>query len=119
MMSITNRRPKILAGAITCFLCAVGLMTVVLQGAAWMSTPAKAEAVCVDHAVVVKTLEVKHAEKQVAMGLAGTGVLIEVFSTKDGETWTLVRTMPDGTSCVVAAGEAWSEISSRRVDQIL
>jgi hypothetical protein len=37
------------------------------------------------------------------------GRLLEVFATGSGSTWTIVMTRPDGTSCVVASGEAWPE----------
>ncbi len=44
------------------------------------------------------------------MGLASNGGIIELFSTGDRSTWTLVMTMPNGTSCALAAGQAWENI---------
>ncbi len=42
-----------------------------------------------------------------AIGLTGNGSVIELFTTGDGSTWTIVITSPDGLSRVVAAGESW------------
>ena len=46
-------------------------------------------------------------EAPVAGGLAANGAVIEVFSSPDGESWSLVMTFPDGRSQVVAVGETW------------
>jgi hypothetical protein len=32
---------------------------------------------------------------------------VEVLSTGDGETWSIIITSPKGMSCLVAAGEGW------------
>ncbi len=109
-MTYVNKRTKFLTGAITRFLGAFGLMTAVLFGAVSFSNPAEAQVVCVEHNVLVKKLKAKHSEKAVAMGLASTGAIIQIFSAKEGDTWTLVRTAPDGTSCVMAVGEAWMDV---------
>ncbi len=59
------------------------------------------------HAEMMKQLDGRFSESQVAIGLASNGQLIEVFSTGDGSTWTIVITKPDGMSCVLTTGEAW------------
>ncbi len=63
--------------------------------------------VCATHADVAKRLDSGYSETPTAIGLASNGSVIELFSTVDGSTWTLIMTMPDGTSCTMAAGEAW------------
>ena len=52
-------------------------------------------------------LENKYSEKPVAFGLANNGGAIEVLTTEDGSTWTIVITLPNGMTCLVAAGEDW------------
>ena len=32
---------------------------------------------------------------------------MELWTARDGETWTLIVTLPDGNSCVVGAGQDW------------
>lgn len=56
---------------------------------------------------VMAQLEHKYFEKPVALGLANNGSVIEVLTTKDGRTWTIVITLPNGMTCLVAAGEDW------------
>ncbi len=49
-------------------------------------------------------------EAPVAGGIASNGSVLEVFSSPDGNSWTIVLTSPDGTSQVMAAGETWLEL---------
>ncbi len=35
---------------------------------------------------------------------------MEVLSTGDGDTWSIIITTPKGMSCLVAAGEGWRVI---------
>jgi hypothetical protein len=68
---------------------------------------AKAEPACGHHADVLKELADRYKETPVALGLASNGNLLEVFSTDNGATWTIIVTSPNGTSCLVAAGQDW------------
>ena len=68
---------------------------------------AQAQTVCLPHAEVIKQLGEKFSEAPIGIGLASNGGLIELFSSSDGDTWTMVMTMPGGATCVLAAGEAW------------
>ena len=74
-------------------------------------TPASAQAVCTQHADLVKQLGTTHAESPVGIGLASNGGIVQVFSSEDGASWTIVMTMPSGISCLMAAGESWELIS--------
>ncbi len=71
------------------------------------SNPAAAQAACTTRSEVAEQLAGDYAEAPVAAGLASSGAVIEVFTSGDGATWTIVLTRPEGTSCLVAAGEAW------------
>ena len=35
------------------------------------------------------------------------GVRVELYESRNGGTWTLVMTLPNGVSCLLAAGENW------------
>ncbi len=59
---------------------------------------------------MVKHLGSKYSEAPVAMGLANNGGVIEVLSSKMGESWTIIITMPNGDSCLIVAGESWTEV---------
>jgi hypothetical protein len=56
-------------------------------------------------------LEKSYSETPIARGLATAGMMIEVFASAEG-TFTIVATRPDGTSCLMAAGEAWHELAA-------
>ncbi len=104
--TITRESPKI---AILRVLGATLLALVLLLG---VQSSASAQSVCAAHAEVRRQLGSAYSETQVAIGLASNGGVVEVFSTDDGASWTIVMTMPTGMSCVVAAGEAWEQITN-------
>ncbi len=56
---------------------------------------------------VLGQLAQKYQEVPVAMGVTNRGGLVEVLSTDDGKTWTIIISSPNGQSCVVAAGDGW------------
>ena len=56
----------------------------------------------------VQKLADDYSETPVAHGLTNANDrLIELFASKDGETWTLIITYPDGQSCFITAGHNW------------
>ncbi len=72
------------------------------------ATPAAAQpTLCNDRADVLAHLANKYSEAPVAIGVTNGGGLVEVLATGDGSTWTIIVTLPNGTSCLVAAGEGW------------
>lgn len=73
-------------------------------------TPAHAQdASCFPRADILASLTNHFHETQVAVGLATSGI-VEVFTTIDGSSWTIVISRPDGISCVVGAGQQWQAI---------
>ena len=91
------------AAAFTRIVVAMAL----LAGLALVSAPAEAQSVAAPRAEIVKQLGDAYAEAPVAIGLTQNGSVIELFTTGDGSTWTIVITSPDGLSRVVASGESW------------
>ena len=72
---------------------------------------ALSQPICGAHDDVASGLEKKYSEAPVARGLATVGLMIEVFVSPEG-TFTIVATRPDGTSCLLAAGEAWHKLAT-------
>jgi hypothetical protein len=70
-----------------------------LSGIAW-SNPSMP---CGERASIVDQLVTHHGERQVAFGLADGGQVMELWKGPQGG-WTLLATLPNGQSCVVAAG---------------
>ncbi len=62
---------------------------------------------CGQRASVIGRLAEKYREAPVAIGVTSTGGMVEVLTTSDGTTWTIIMSNPNGTSCLVAAGEGW------------
>ncbi len=56
---------------------------------------------------VLGLLAQKYQELPIAVGVTNRGGLVEVLSTGDGKTWTIIISSPDGEACMVAAGEGW------------
>ena len=74
------------------------------------SGTASAQTAGIDRALVVKQLLEKHAEKPVGMGIAANGGVVELFTSPDGGTWTLIMTMPNGKSVMLGAGQDWATV---------
>lgn len=68
------------------------------------------ESVCAEREALMTSLSREYSEAPNAVGLANNGSVVELLTSRDGRTWTLLMTRPDGTSCVVAAGEAWDQM---------
>jgi len=67
---------------------------------------------CGQRTTVLDYLSAKYSEKPVAMGIAANGGLIEVLTSNEGTTFTIIVTMPKGDTCMVAAGESWESLPS-------
>ena len=48
-----------------------------------------------------------YREDPIAVGVTLSGGLLEVLSTVDGKTWTIILTSPQGISCIVQGGVGW------------
>ncbi len=73
-----------------------------------VTTVAWGQTVCGDRNEFLTHLSKGYGEHPAAMGLASNGSVLEVLRSAKG-SWTIIITRPDGTSCVVAAGESWEE----------
>jgi len=62
---------------------------------------------CDQRASIIGHMAEKYREAPVAIGVTSTGSIVEVLTTGDGTTWTIIVSNPNGTSCLVAAGEGW------------
>ncbi|RMH67756.1 MAG: hypothetical protein D6685_03105 [Bacteroidetes bacterium] len=89
---------------------AIGALVPLLVIALAPAPSAAQVATCDQRQTVLGLLAQKYHEAPVASGITSTGGLIEVLATDDGETWTIIVSSPDGTSCLIAAGEGWRAI---------
>jgi hypothetical protein len=81
-------------------------LTAVLWAA--FSWPAQAQQnQCQPRGSMLSLFANKYKEAPIARGVTNLGGLLEVLSTKDGDTWTIILTSPKGTTCLVSSGTGW------------
>ena len=86
-------------------------------GLALVSTSAAtAQPQCDQRDSVLEVLAQKYKESPVALGVTHNGGLVEVLSTGNGTTWSIIVTTPQGMSCLVAAGEGWRAMEQIALD---
>ena len=86
------------------------LGAMLLVGGVKAAGPASAQAaqeIWFDRAKVVAQLAARYDEAPIALGLTSDGAVLELFTAPDGSSWTIVVTLPNGLSRVIATGESW------------
>ncbi len=78
--------------------------------AALFALPAQAQSLCGNRAGILGKLSNGYSENASAMGLSSNGGVVEVLTSPKGESWTIIITMPNGVSCLIAAGESWETL---------
>ena len=79
---------------------------IVAAAAAFLTTPANAQMICGKRESIIAQLESKYKETRRSVGLQQGRGVVEVFASEGG-TWTILVTDTRGTSCLMAAGEAF------------
>ncbi len=110
----TTRRPRLGFGPAkktTVAGLTVAALAAVAVAATLASTgQAAAQNLCMPRDKIIEMLNTRYAEEPISRGLASGGQMVEVFSSPDGDTWTLLLTAPDGISCMMAEGQGWSSL---------
>lgn len=74
-------------------------------------SPAAAQApICGPRGVVLQQLEQQFGEVPAGRGLTSEGAVLELLVSPAG-TWTLLMSLPNGLSCLAAAGELWESVA--------
>ncbi len=84
---------------------AIGLALTATPAAA--QSPGAGQQFCAKRPDLLRHLDANYQEAPISMGLADNGNVIEVFSAKDGATWTITVSLPNGLTCMVASGQFW------------
>ncbi len=72
---------------------------------------AQANKTCGPRAEVVKHLATEFKEQTAAVGIAENGSAVyEILASADGSTWTLLYSLPNGLSCLMATGQSWQAL---------
>ena len=66
--------------------------------------------ICRTHAEIEAKLLSDFGERKLGHGVSADGSLVELFAAPGG-TFTVVKTSPGGTSCIVDFGEIWQTLN--------
>lgn len=75
------------------------------------ASTANAQNNCAPRAVVLQHLMEKFGETRQSIGLGQNGHVVEVFASSTTGSWTITVTLPNGTTCLVASGDAYEPMT--------
>jgi hypothetical protein len=81
----------------------------ILGMAAGGSPDAQAQMACGTRDSVVAKLGEKYGEVRRGGGLAGPTAIIEIWASEATGSWTILKTTPNGLTCIIAVGDAWQD----------
>lgn len=86
--------------------------------AACLAQGAAAEAIerpaaCFKRSDLVVYLADQFKETPSVVAMTDAGMLLEVFASKRGATWTMAVTTPAGLTCLMATGQDWQTMPSQ------
>ena len=85
------------------------LATALVFGAAALAPPAYAQnAQCMPRDTLIETLQSRFGETLTGGGLQSESQLLELWSSQNTGSFTMLLTQPNGISCVVATGKNWN-----------
>lgn len=82
-----------------------GLVGLVLA----IPTTLHAKTTCFDRDDLVANLETKYGETFAGGGLQNAESIMEIWSSQEKGTWTVLMTRADGKSCIMATGTNWRD----------
>ena len=94
----------------TLFALSLGLVGLTL-----LPQTVRAAAQCAPHDIVSADLSQKFGEQASSMGLAQDNTVMEVYSSRASGTWTITVTLPNGLTCLVAAGQNFETVTQPQV----
>ncbi len=75
----------------------------------WAVPAAGHQPICAERSKVLNSLRKNYQEAPVALGVTEDGSLLEL-AVSHTDTWTIIVTRPNMTSCAIAAGERWMRL---------
>jgi hypothetical protein len=89
------------------FALSLGFAGVVLAGHAAFSQTAR----CAPRDTVTGSLADTYGETRRGIDLAGQGAVMEVYAADATGTWTILMTLPNGMSCMIASGQGYEAVT--------
>lgn len=72
-----------------------------------LAPPVQARTICAERTVIVERLTKGFHESYQGAGLQSATSLVEIWSSDETGSWTMLLSKADGTSCVIASGMNW------------
>lgn len=88
----------------------LGLLALGAHEAAGQTAPRN----CAPRPTVLERLADSYGETRQSIGLGSNNAVVEVFASVQTGSWTITVTMPGGTTCLVAAGDAFERLDEPR-----
>ncbi|MEQ3625863.1 MAG: hypothetical protein ABNH26_08150 [Celeribacter sp.] len=70
---------------------------------------------CAAREAVLARLANGYGETRQSVGLGSDQALVETYANDESGSWTITVTLPDGTTCLLAAGQAYEKLHGHRV----
>jgi hypothetical protein len=84
--------------------------TVLILGVAAIApAPASAQEACGTREAVVAKLSEKYGEVRRGGGLSSPTEVFEIWASATTGSWTILKTTPNGLSCIMAVGNGWQD----------
>jgi hypothetical protein len=74
---------------------------------------------CGQRDIVVNELTGRYGEEVRGMGLAHQNRIVEVFVSEETGSWTIIVTSPNGTTCLMAAGQHFATMEPQAIGEDL
>ena len=84
-----------------------------IAGFVMVARAADAAPQCGPRDEVVHALATKFGETRRSLGMSGPDQMMELFAADESRTWTILVTLPDGRSCLVASGSNYEAVSEQ------
>ncbi len=88
------------------FALSLGFAAVILAAQNTLAAPQ-----CALRADVLETLAQTYGETRRAVGIASDQTVMEVFASTETGSWSLTVTLPNGMTCLVAAGQHYEALA--------
>ena len=82
-----------------------------------LASSASARGVCAPHDIVVERLAAAYGEVPMLRGTTKSDYTVEVFSSRDFDTWTLTVRAKGGPTCLIASGRGRSGLNAELAAQ--
>jgi hypothetical protein len=75
--------------------------------AVFVGGAAAAQEMCADHKQALEYFMKSHNERPTVNAVMDSGAVLQILTSPNGATWTMLIVRPDGKSCLIASGSDW------------